>query len=343
MLTALAKTKGSRILSPPRLPEGPLGDLNASQGTWERIEGRAFGTHWRVDCVRTGGGRGLRALERRIGEVLEAIDAQMSLWRADSDVVRFNRSRVGTRFLPREPMQQVVSHAVGISRLTEGAFDPTMAEAVDLWGFGARAVEDTLPSASAILAIAQGRSGTPDSIQDGGCLVRHPGRTLDLCGIAKGYAVDAVMDIVRASLGARAALVEIGGELKGWGLKPDGMPWWVSVEGAVEPTLAALCGWAVATSGDYVRSFRQYGIDYCHTLDPKTLAPIRNDVASVTVFDPECWRADALATALMVMGAPRAMAFAGQHDIPCLLTKRTGLAITEAVSPALRSWMQTDD
>ena len=173
--------------------------------------------------------------------------------------------------------------------------------------------------------------------------MRQPGRTLDLCGIAKGYAVDVVMDIVRASLGMRAALVEIGGELKGWGLKPDGMPWWVSVEGSAEPTLAALCGWAVATSGDYVRSFRQYGIDYCHTVDPKTLAPIRNGVASVTVFDPECWRADALATALMVMGAPRAMAFARQHDIPCLLTQRTGRVIAEAVSPALRSWMQTDD
>ncbi|MET0364956.1 MAG: FAD:protein FMN transferase, partial [Sphingobium sp.] len=181
---------------------------------------------------------------------------------------------------------------------------------------------------------------------DGTQIIAQGGLALDLCGIAKGYAVDAVMEVIRATPGASAALVEIGGELKGWGIRPDGMPWWVELErprGATgEPIMVALCDWAVASSGDYLRTFTHDGTDYCHAIDPRTLAPVRTGVASATVFDRDCGRADALATALMVMGRDAALALADAEGIPCLLTVREGGGITEYLSAAMRDWLDDD-
>ncbi|MET0362911.1 MAG: FAD:protein FMN transferase, partial [Sphingobium sp.] len=110
-----------------------------------------------------------------------------------------------------------------------------------------------------------------------------------------------------------------------------------------EPVVAALCDWAVATSGDYLRTFHHEGTDYCHAIDPRTLAPVRSGVASATVFDRDCWRADALATALMVLGRDEALAFADAHAIPCLLNVRaeTG-ALTAHLSAAMREWIDDD-
>jgi FAD:protein FMN transferase len=335
----------SRVLVPPVLND----DLIVPDGTWECFEGKAFGTTWRVDVVRSGSTdeMWLAALEQHIHATLETIDAQMSLWRPDSDIVRFNASPPGTRVLLRAPMRDVISHALEIAHLTQGLFDPTLHEAVARWGFGARLVADDLPDPTALSVLARQRCDWRDVVISDATLTAQFGLAMDLCAIAKGYAVDAVMDVVRTTSGAEAALVEIGGELKGWGLRPDGMPWWVQLEAAGAPqgalTLAALCGWAVATTGDSQRSFSRDGQDYCHTIDPQTLSPVQTALASVTVFDPLCWRADALATAMTVMGREKALAFAEAQDIPCLITHCAKGRATESLSPALRQWLDEDD
>lgn len=338
-----------RVLLPPVMPDG----LEIPDGGWHRLTGAIFATGWQVDVVRAGAAEAARddvwllALRARIEAALEAIDAQMSPWRDASDLMRFNRAVEGAHVPLPEPMRSVVAGALGIADLTGGAFDPTLHDAVALWGFGAMAVADGVPEASVIAAMGVNRHDWTALAWDGDAIVARDGLTLDLCGIAKGYAVDAVMDVIRATPGAVAALVDVGGELKGWNLRPDGMPWWVEIErpqGSVNaPFMAALCDWAVATSGDYRRSFRHDGADYCHAIDPRTLAPIRTGVASATVFDPLCWRADALATALMVLGRDQALAFADAHDIPCILSVRQDGGLTDHLSAAMQGWIDDDD
>jgi thiamine biosynthesis lipoprotein len=241
-----------------------------------------------------------------------------------------------------ESLRTVVGHALEIAEISAGAFDPALLSAVELWGFGARAVAEGLPEATDISTLRGQKHGWRDLVVQGEGMVKPAEVRLDLCAIAKGFAVDELMRLLQAEPGVRAALIEVGGELKGWGVQPDGLPWWVEVEApdaAKGPrTVAALCGWAVATSGERVRSFVHEGRVHSHTIDSVTQAPTRSDIVSATVFDPECWRADALATALMVMGEERAIEFATQHDIPCLLWVRdSGLRAVR--SPRLEGWL----
>jgi len=336
-----------RALLPPIMPA----ELEVPDGRWLGLSGEIFATGWRVDVVRADHAQGddsawLATLQQRCCAILEAIDAQMSPWRATSDLVRFNRARDGEFALP-EPMRTVVTHAIETAQLTDGAFDPTLHDAVALWGFSAQQVTDGLPEAELLATLTKTRKTWRDLHFDGERITAQPGLTLDLCAIAKGHAVDAVMAAVQAMPDAEAALVEIGGELKGWCIRPDGMPWWVAIEGPdgalPVPTMAALCGWAVATSGDYRRAFTHDGAQYSHAIDPQTLAPVRTGIASATIFDPDCWRADALATAMMVMGRKDALAFANTHAVPCLLQVREPGGIVEYMSEALQAWLDDDD
>ncbi|HEX7857217.1 MAG TPA: FAD:protein FMN transferase [Sphingobium sp.] len=337
-----------RVFLPPVMPEG----LEIPDGAWLRLSGEIFATGWRVDVIREGASvegddtLWMEALRTRIAAVLETIDAQMSPWREASDLMRFNRAADGEVFVLPEPMRTVVEKAVAVADLSGGAFDPTLHEAVSLWGFSASVVEDGLPDPERIARLDAARRDWRALGFDGERIVAQHGLTLDLCGIAKGHAVDVVMDVIRATPGAAAGLVEIGGELKGWGIRPDGMPWWVELEqpegAAVEPIVVALCDWAVASSGDYLRTFQHDGMDYCHAIDPRTLAPVRSGVASATVFDRDCGRADALATALMVLGRDEALALAEAQGIACLLTVREEGAIREYQSAAMRDWLDDD-
>ncbi|MEO6367877.1 MAG: FAD:protein FMN transferase, partial [Steroidobacteraceae bacterium] len=165
------------------------------------------------------------------------------------------------------------------------------------------------------------------------------GLELDCSAIAKGLAVDLVsQQLLR--YGFSSHLVEIGGELRGTGVKPDAQPWWVALEppaaGAqMDETVIALCDHAVATSGDYRRTFEQAGQRFAHTIDPRTGRPVDNDLAAVTVISKECWQADAISTALMVMGADDGCAYADRHGIAARFARRTEAGYRETHS---RTW-----
>ena len=353
MPSTAALIEERRVLLPPVMPEY----LEIPDGQRLCLTGEIFATRWQVDVVRAADAPGdpqdwLAGLAERCQAVLETIDAQMSPWRETSELVRFNRAADGTRIPLPEPMRTVLAHALEVARLSGGAFDPTLHDAVALWGFGPEMVDEGLPASDTLAALGRARRSWRDLAIENGCITAQPGLTLDLCAIAKGYAVDAVMEVVQAMPHAKAALVEIGGELKGWGLRPDAMPWWVEIEGAQQgaqdsamaiPTIAALYGWAMATSGDYRRQFSHDGSDYSHAIDPHSLAPVRTAIASASVFDPDCWRADALATAMMVMGKDAALAFADAHAITCLLQVREEGGIGTYLSPALQAWCDDDD
>lgn len=308
------------------------------------LQGSAFGTTWQASLLADPVAGGLDALRRdcdRIAtEWLELIDRQMSPYRADSDLTRFNQAPAWQFVALPEEMMQVLHHALEMAVLSEGAFDPALLSAVELWGFGARAVPAGLPPEAEITSLRVVAQDWRDLIWQPEGVIRPEGVRLDLCAIAKGYAVDGLADRLRAKAGVVAGLIEIGGELKGWGVQPDGLPWWVEVEGpdALPRTVIALSGWSIATSGDGRRAFEHAGDRLSHTVDARTMRPTRSNIASATVIDAQAWRADALATALIVMDEDAALDFAELHKIACLLRIRDGARIREVMSPAWQAW-----
>ena len=298
------------------------------------LGGTAFATTWRVSFYAEADAV-LMGLSARLQAVLDNIDREMSPYRIDSDLTRFNLAPAGTFVALPARMMAVMRRALDMADLTDGAFDPAILPAVELWGFGARAVPEGLPDIS-ILPASRWR----DLVWQAEGMIKPEDVRIDLCAIAKGYAVDCLMDLLKAEPGICAGLVEVGGELKGWNVQPDGLPFWVEIETPVKAaTVAALCDWAVATSGEQVRSFVHNGQVHPHIIDSRTQTPTRSGIVSVTVFDAECWRADALATALMVMGEAGAMDFAVKHDIPCLFWLRDGDGFRERLSPRLEAWL----
>jgi thiamine biosynthesis lipoprotein len=170
--------------------------------------------------------------------------------------------------------------------------------------------------------------------RDAGRLRQPGGLWLDLSGIAKGYAVDAIADLLRAHA-IEDALVEIGGELAGCGLRPDGQPWWVDVEdppgGTLPPLRIALHDLAVATSGDYVRG--------AHTLDPQTGRPLAPGIASVSIVHDSAMHADGWATALIVAGE-KASALATQEELAARIVARDGDGLRETLTPRLSAMIE---
>lgn len=310
----------------------------------DSIGGETMGTTWSVRLVvpaRDGAdpGRTLHALHACVQRCLDAIVAQMSHWQPASDLCRYNRAPRGWVEVPGA-LAEVLACALEIARASDGAFDPTLGELADLWGFGP-AGPRAAPPRIAQLEAARARAGWEKlSLDREGRRAFQPGGLrLDLSAIAKGHAVDRVLQALQAR-GVADALVEVGGELRACGHKPDGTRWRVLVETAHEvdgdaaPEVLALDGMAVATSGDRWHRFRHDGVDYAHTLDPRTGAPLRDAPLAATVVAGDAMRADAWATACSVMGRERALALAAQRGIALRLVGRVGGGIAISRSPA---------
>lgn len=289
-----------------------------------------MGTTWQV---RAHAPDGLAPrLRIAVQETLSLVVRQMSHWECTSDLSRFNASPPGTDVALPAPLFGLLEHAQRVSVLTGGAFDATAGALVRRWGFGADrarlAADFVLPAREEIDALRMRGGWQRLSLANTGHLAHQPGGLeLDLSAIGKGFAVDLVSQRLLQE-GIAAHLVEIGGELRGAGLKPGAEPWWVALEppdpdAGLDDIVIALCDRSVATSGDYRRFHEHDGQRYAHTLDPRTGRPVDNDLASVTVISGQCWEADALSTALTVMGAQEGCAFADQHDIAARFVRRT--------------------
>ncbi|WP_165585392.1 FAD:protein FMN transferase [Roseococcus sp. SYP-B2431] len=299
-----------------------------------------MGTTW---SVRYPGGAETSALRPGIEAVLERVIAQMSGWRPDSDLCRFNAAPAGSRHAHPAEFATVLACALEIAEASDGAFDPTVAPLVNLWGFGPPPAARAMPEAQDI-AQAMAHVGWRKLPFAQSRVLQPGGMGLDFSGIAKGHAVDLVA-MHLASLGIASFLVEIGGELRGQGMKPDGSPWWVALEsvpGAAAPGedfVVALHGLSVATSGDYRRFFERDGRRYGHTLDPRTGWPVANEVASVTVLHPSCMRADAWATALSVLGVRDGLELATRQGIGALFVTREEGRLAEHMSPVFAAML----
>jgi thiamine biosynthesis lipoprotein len=161
----------------------------------------------------------------------------------------------------------------------------------------------------------------------------------DLSGIAKGYAVDRAAQALQA-LGVERYMVEAGGEIRTRGLNGEGRPWQIAIERPdVWPQQAhrivALQGLAMATSGDYRNFYERDGRRISHEIDPATREPVAHRLASVTVVHEECMFADAMATALIVLGPERGLTLARERDVAALFIVRdSDGALRDLASPA---------
>jgi thiamine biosynthesis lipoprotein len=293
-----------------------------------------------------GGDSGAPAQDRARSEVnaeLRRIDELMSGWRDDSEIARFNRSPADVPFLISPETARVLERAEQVWRLTGGAFDPAIGRVIRLWGFGGAPRRTDVPSDEEIQA-ALWEGGFASVERDGRTLLkRRAGLRIDLSGIAQGFAVDRLFDLM-LGLGYRSVLVEIGGEVRAGPPPPGEEAWRIGLEepdwsGSLRATLAVRDA-AVSTSGDYRAAFEADGIRYSHIIDPHDGRPIRTGVASATVVARETTTADALATGLMVLGAEKALALVESlPDVDCLLLVRRANGLEEVRSRGMSRWL----
>ena len=267
------------------------------------------------------------ALRAAVQAALDAVDDRMSMFSSDSELSAFNRARVGAAVRLSEPLYEVMATADRVSRQSGGAFDVTVAPLVERWGFGTRRVR-TVPAAADVSADL--------SRVDWRCLdfnaaeraitKRAVGMRADLGGIAAGYGADRAA----AALDARGVtnyMVDISGEVRLKGINAAGAPWRIGIE---EPDawpqrarwVVPLSGRAIATSGDYRNYFIEGGRRYSHEIDPARGAPIDHGLASVSVVADTAIEADALATALIVLGERRGRALAEASGIAAQFIER---------------------
>ncbi len=285
-------------------------------------------------------------LARGVRAALVNVDSLMSTWRTDSDVSQFN-ARTNDEWVVMNPATtQVMQQALQISEQSNGAFDVTVGPLIDLWGFGAGSTSGTgkVPLRRQIgQRLAQVGYQALEYNSNTGALRKHnPFAQVDLSGIAKGYAVDQVSEVLDAA-GVSSYLVEIGGELKSRGSRGDGVAWRVAIERPSSKQqreamrIVALEDAAIATSGDYRHFFMNAGARYSHSIDPRSGLPVNHGLASVTVVAANTMRADALSTALMIMGPDDAMSFAQEHGLAAHFVLRSGGAMEEVYSAQFES------
>lgn len=320
-------------------------------GRVHALTGCSMGTTWSVRLV-AAAGQSLVPIGAAIEQTLGRVVAQMSTWDAAADLARFNRAAAGTWHTLPDAFFDVLSAALDVARDSGGAFDPTAGALVNAWGFGPRRRYDEPgfepPDAAQVAAARAAGGWSRLEVAAETRRIRQPGGLqLDLSAIAKGYAVDQVAQRLRQQFGLEDLLVDVGGELRGHGLKPDGQPWWVALEappaagddggaaGALRETWIALHGLCVATSGDYRRCFVRDGVRHAHSIDPRSGWPIAHGLASVTVVHRSCMAADALSTALTVLGTDAGLPWAEQRGLAArFVTRRADGGFDERCSAA---------
>jgi thiamine biosynthesis lipoprotein len=311
----------------------------------ERFHGPTMGTTYSIEVTRRPAAVGREQLQAAIDEVLEETDRHLSTYDAASEISRFNASATTEPVEVSEPLGSVVAIANEVSVASGGAFDITVGPLVRAWGFGDEETGPvTAPDAQELARLrAEAGFGKLQSLSGRRALRKAvPGLQLDVNGIAPGYAVDRIAERFDA-LGVHDYLIELGGEVRARGLSPAGRPWRVAVEtplaGERKPyALVELDGLSASTSGDY-RDFRIVdGHRVSHTIDPRSGAPVTHRLASVCVVDASAARADAFATAMMVLGPEQGMALANRLGLAALFIERTanGEGFTEQATPGFQ-------
>jgi len=293
------------------------------------LTGETMGTTYSITIADPPSELDADALQTTVAAALETVNNQMSTWRPDSELSRFNAAQT-TEWVPVSPeLAKVVAAAQQISDQTDGAFDVTVGPLVQLWGFDSNGRPEKVPTQEQI-DVARARCGyTQLEVRSSPPALRKTRAdvSVNLSAIAKGYGVDRMAQLLRDA-GVERFLVEIGGEVRTRGKTASGRDWNIAIEAPQAGLLhevyrvAAPGERGMATSGDYRNFYEQDGKVYSHTINPQTGRPVESSLASATVLADDCMTADAWATAVMVLGPERGMELAGQHNLPAMLIVR---------------------
>lgn len=302
-----------------------------------RFAGPTMGTVYRVSIAQRLSPEETESIRAGVESALGRVDALMSTYRPESELSRFNASSVGEWIGLAPDTATVIAEAIRVGSISGGGFDVTVGPLVDLWGFGPGPVQG-IPSDEAV-ADAGAHTGLGALKFDparGALRKNRSGLRVDLSGIAKGHAVDLVAAHLEAA-GFESYLIDVGGELKARGRKADGSLWRIGIERPVTGKrqlqhVVAVENGTIATSGDYRNFFERDGRRYSHTIDPRTHRPVHHDLASVSVLADNAMAADALSTAMMVLGPDEGLALAERLDVPALFLLRSEIGIIERAS-----------
>ena len=302
----------------------------------------------------------LQAIDETVRATLDEVDRLMSTYKPESEISRFNRAEPNVPIAISAPTVDVLRFSVALSNETSGAFDPSVGPLVEAWGFGTRPAPEQLPDDELIKQL-RARTGLDKIIIDsrtattshaaGSLTKTTAGVELDLSAVAKGYAADRVGTALE-TLGFNRYMVEIGGEIRVSGHNQGGEPWRLAIErppgrdsgsgSAAGPrylsaqAVVALERGGLATSGDYRNYYERDGERFSHSIDPATGRPVTHTGASVSVIAETCAEADALATALLVMGPERGLEFAAARGHAALFLAYNGQGgLDESMSPSM--------
>lgn len=266
-------------------------------------------------------------VEAVVRSAVDGVDFAMSTYREDSELSRFNRHGTGP-FQVSGPMVEVMTEAQRIADLSAGAFDITVGPLVDAWGFGPDPVIAP-PDADAIAELLSENGFQKLEVDATRQTLRKDREAIrcDLSAIAKGYAVDRVTDEL-SRLGLDDVMVEVGGEVRTAGRNLSGRAWRIGIERPEKGpgglwSAVTLVDTAMATSGDYRNYYERDGVRISHTIDPRTGTPITHKLASASVIHPSCMTADALATALSVLGPEAGRQLVEREGLAALFLIRT--------------------
>lgn len=313
--------------------------LSGCDSNAERVEvlsGPTMGSTYTIKYVFNASTPAADAVGFEVQSILDEVDRQMSTYRLDSDIARFNQSPANTCLPMPQPVLDLAQYGYELSRSSDGAFDLTLGPLLNLWGFGPQARAKHVPSAADI-AKAKTQIGYQHVRVVGNQLCKDADVQVEFNSIAAGYTVDRISERF-TELNIDSYMIEVTGELIAKGRKPDGSPWRIALEQPlgdgqrVIQRVLEIDGYGINTSGDYRNYFEENGVRFSHTIDPQVGAPINHRLASVTVVDPSALHADGLGTVLLVLGPERGLAFAEERKIAAFFVMRDGEGFATQVS-----------
>lgn len=309
----------------------------------KRLEGGIFGSFWVVSIADPVTDEQLTLLRQGIEETLDRVDWQMSTWKPESELMQLNTHPVGEWLVLSPELMQVLSLSQSISAQSDGAFDVTVGNLVNLWNFGPEQRPDEVPDSGLVQAglATTGYQGL-ELDTSASQARRQQDFFIDLSGIAKGFGVDEVARYLTGQ-GLSHFLVNIGGDLLTSGEREPGQIWRIGIELPhsglqVAHHIIPVKDMSVASSGDYRNYFEVDGQRFSHTINPLTGWPIDHRVASVTVLAPDNADADAWATAMMVLGV-EGLPLAESLTLRVLMLERNGDGWTTHLSSAMVEYL----
>ncbi|NVK25408.1 MAG: FAD:protein FMN transferase [Gammaproteobacteria bacterium] len=308
------------------------------------LQGKTMGTTFHIKYYPVENVISSEQLLAEVNKELQHVNQLMSTYIPDSELSLLNKTPANVEFLLSEENVFLLNESLRIHQISGGAFDVTIGPLVNLWGFGPQGRVTKRPSEEQVNQTLLSIGENAFELTGSKVIKYHDDTYIDFSAIAKGYGVDQIAALIQ-SHGINSYLVEIGGEIKTSGIKPNGSAWRVAIE---KPStterqtqlIVELKDMAMATSGDYRNYFEQDGVRFSHTIDATTGQPITHNLASVTVLHESSATADALATAINVMGADTGLVFAEEYNIAAYMLVKSDSGFDAIASSAFQPYLE---